>query len=842
MMQSKELLALLREEHKVGAKEEKDYSKTITTGIVVDTDDPLQMGRLRVFCPNLNDDPKKIHHLPWAVYVPPFGGVISSSQYARGVGTGPENTDGSVAYGFWGIPEQGAKVIVACIDGDIRRRVWLGTMHEHQETHTLFHGRYNWSDGSGEPDGPLSSTKSPIEPLYTNMGKAVNGDRESREWKTRFADYQPTAVSPFEEPPNEQRGDDYIDDLNAEMFENETDDWVKPILGAHGYDWSGNKGVGSHLASRVFGFSTPGGHAISFDDRAYNSRIRIRSATGQQIILDDTNERIYLSTNEGANWIELDSSGNIDIFAERRVSIHAEKDINFSTDETFRVKAKKGIYMYAGDTEGQTSLEDEKPEDGEIRFHSTGDTHLMVEKNLRMLIEDDWLSEIGGKTCTTIAEEMFLQVEEGIDIIVNDGDYQVSINGDYSHHASGDNSLFAGNDTQVQSVNDVEVFSFTGLMDIGSQLDMTIKSYESNITIEAIKDNVLVMGNGGNAQIETGNSGVSLFSTNSVNVQSADEYNVQCFPGFGVDPVTKEPTLNNSPLPSDCVRIPGALNVSFKEKEIDFGLEDGDMQFDVGDGVKTSITNINEKFAQIESRFNDAIGTLHAAVDELVGKTGFPLDLSFTLPSFPALSFNIAVPNLELPNFDFNFCLQVDPLIQVPTYNPFPDGAFINVGADLGGWTKNSIKGWANRQKSNFDSSVNRIQNAFSASIASVPATITQMQNNITSIVNSLDNLVNVSVTDNGLQLFNYSTGINNLLNDVRQHNANIASHNASTGASVPDLGELENELSGHSRRMDELGEQAQVNPSILNSEDFSDLEDLIPLWQEFLDDLGDIA
>ena len=32
----------------------------MTLGVVVDGDDPLQMGRLRVFCPSLNDDPKTI--------------------------------------------------------------------------------------------------------------------------------------------------------------------------------------------------------------------------------------------------------------------------------------------------------------------------------------------------------------------------------------------------------------------------------------------------------------------------------------------------------------------------------------------------------------------------------------------------------------------------------------------------------------------------------------------------------------------------------------------------------------------------------------------------------------
>jgi hypothetical protein len=393
MLTSKQLLKILKEEHGVNSSKEKNNTYQITVGVVVDTDDPLENGRLRVFCPSLNDDPRKLHHLPWAVYISPFIGLISNNQFARGTGKDDENTDGAVAYGMWAIPEQGSKVLVGCIDGDVRRRFFLGGIPEHQEMHTLFHGRFKW-EGDGEPDGPLSSKDSPIEPAYTNAKKAFDDKNDSREWKTRQAEYQAVANPKGLGNPNDSK-DTYEDEQYEHISEQETDDWVKPIVGAHGYDWSGNKAVGSHKSSRVYGFCTPGFHAWSMDDRAFNSRVRIRSATGHQIIFDDTNERIYLSTNEGNNWIELDSNGNIDIYSKRRISVHAEKDINFSTDETFRVKAKKGIHMYAGDNEGQEPLES-IPADGQIRLHSTDDMHILSEKNLRTKVEENYYKEIKG--------------------------------------------------------------------------------------------------------------------------------------------------------------------------------------------------------------------------------------------------------------------------------------------------------------------------------------------------------------------------------------------------------------------------------------------------------------
>src|SRR6266851_351372 len=75
---------------------------SLTVGVVVDTDDPLQMGRLRIFCPSLNDDPKKLQHLPWASYVSPFGGVIDNSCFTRGSDPNNCKTNGAVHYGFWG--------------------------------------------------------------------------------------------------------------------------------------------------------------------------------------------------------------------------------------------------------------------------------------------------------------------------------------------------------------------------------------------------------------------------------------------------------------------------------------------------------------------------------------------------------------------------------------------------------------------------------------------------------------------------------------------------------------------------------------------------------------------
>jgi hypothetical protein len=458
-----------------------------TVGIVINTDDPLQMGRVQVFCPAYGDNPKKLLHLPWCAYVSSFGGSIKNSCFTRGAKVGPEKSVGAVHYGFWAIPEQGAHVVVGCLDGDAKRRFYFGSLPEHQETHTLFHGRYKWGEG-GIPNGPLTSDGEPIEPAYTNLGEAFNNDRSSREWKTRVADYQVTAVrEDIGEIPNDTK-EKYLDQQYDKISEAEQDDWVKPILGAHGYDWTGFKGTGAFLSSRVYGFCSPGFHSMSMDDRPFNCRIKIRSASGHQLIMDDTNERIYIMTNKGKSWVEMDSSGNIDIYSEKRISMHAKQDINFTTDETFRVHAKKGIHLYAGNNTSQENLES-VPSDGEIRFQAEDDMHLISRKTMRWLSFEDSLFEIGGKKCESIADSLYLQVQNEINTITNFGDYNLTVSNNINEMVNGNVNKYALGSMKNMSNGNAQMHSFDGKMDIGSRKTMNIKSISEDVALEAVGKN-----------------------------------------------------------------------------------------------------------------------------------------------------------------------------------------------------------------------------------------------------------------------------------------------------------------------------------------------------------------
>lgn len=508
----------------------------LTLGVVVDTDDPLQMGRLRIFCPSLNDSPKKPQLLPWATYITPFGGSINNSEFYRGTDENNATSSGSLHYGFWAVPEMGAQVLVGCVDGDPRRRFWIGCVPEHQQTHTLHNGRWKWKDGV--VDGPLTGNGSPMQPAHANATKAFDGRNDSPEWRSRIADYQTTANSEdVGQLPNSKMTES-LDQQNSQIRANDPDTWERATLGSHGYDWSGFKKL-DYKSSRVVGLSTPGMHSLVMDDRPFNNRIRLKTTAGHQILLDDTNERIYISTYDGENWMEFDRNGNIDMFSANRISIHAAKDLNFNAGQTIRFFAGEGIHGYCGsdivtqdvfDYENPTGILrqdplEQPPQPGEIRFHATADLHLKSEQNIRQLSLVDTFMEANGNFWGKVDKSYYLQVATDININTDTGDWNLTTANNINETTLGNAKRFSYGTTAIAANDRTELFSFESTVDIGAQTNLNLKSSNADVTIESL-------GNGSNSgnisirspnsQLQIGNDGITGMTDSTVALMGHD--------------------------------------------------------------------------------------------------------------------------------------------------------------------------------------------------------------------------------------------------------------------------------------------------------------------------------
>lgn len=317
----------------------------LTVGTVVDTDDPQQTGRLKILVPSYGDRPNvKKEDLPWARYVSPLGGITS------GIARGPEQDEGqgAVAYGFWNIPKVGAAVIVSCIDGSPAARLWIGCLHTERLNNTLPHGRFMQQD-DGELSGPLDSTEQPIEPLYSNMTNAFGGRLNNYEWRTRGGDYTATATAD-----NYYRDDLFCKVPDAKDQPVKTKDGNTTNI-RQGYAQSQINRTTKNYDSQVYSWTTPGFHSISMDDRPENCRMKFRTTAGHQIILDDTNERIYINTPDGNSWVELDQDGNIDVYSSVKVNVRTDGDINLTAAKSIRMYAGEAIHMYTANMHIETS-------------------------------------------------------------------------------------------------------------------------------------------------------------------------------------------------------------------------------------------------------------------------------------------------------------------------------------------------------------------------------------------------------------------------------------------------------------------------------------------------------
>lgn len=401
---------------------------TISVGRVVDTNDPMQMGRIRVFVAGLDSTTNTVRDIPFAIYCSPFAG------HQQVQSRGPEDgvyTTGPVAYGMFAIPKVGTDVLIAHLNGDPTFRIWFGALFGPLLTETLPHGRYMFNSPVGNSpsdlDGPLSSAEQPIQPIYDNQTAAytrtsaiASNDtaiqttpRKNFEWRVRGADFQGSGLGNIQRNLPDQKVSKVTDDRNYDFTEEDGSGFhqgnftqgyaLSRIQPNAKYDPDLVDG-GQNLDPQTYSWTTPGFSSIAMDDRPENARIRLRTGTGHQIILDDTNERIYISTVQGNNWIEMDQNGNVDIYSARRVSIHAAMDVNITTDQTFRVYAAKGIHMTSGGEFRVTAAND-------MSLRGGGNADLKIDKNINIQSNND----------TNINSGANLNLESANDTNINSG-------------------------------------------------------------------------------------------------------------------------------------------------------------------------------------------------------------------------------------------------------------------------------------------------------------------------------------------------------------------------------------------------------------------------------------
>lgn len=286
----------------------------IYEGQVVATDDPDEMGRVKVWVPALDGEFYEINALPWAEYASPLAGFTSDYP----MGNGSVDNPAQQAYGFWAVPKMGASVYVFCLGGDPTRRIYFASAFRLHRNRSLPVGRNFDLKGREGPWGDAGDENQnlfPMEPAFTNIREQFQNKLKESESITRGVYERMVAQPKFEKSDEEGYGKNPID--------------------------------GSYLDCQSYCLVTPGGHALIFQDDPRFSRLRMKTAEGHQVIFDDANERIYVSTAKGASWFEMDQDGHIHCYGADSISFRSGKDINFFADGDINLEAGKGVNIKA---------------------------------------------------------------------------------------------------------------------------------------------------------------------------------------------------------------------------------------------------------------------------------------------------------------------------------------------------------------------------------------------------------------------------------------------------------------------------------------------------------------
>lgn len=329
--------------------------------------DPNYNGALEVqLFHEVGNDPAKEGQLHVVRYMSPFAGSTSVSYTAE-----EENYNNTQkSYGWWAVPpDVGSTVIVLFIEGDPRKGFWIGCVQD-ENMNFMVPGiaatSYN-IDGienrvpvaeynkKATEIGNSDSTKNkkvqhPLTDVLQSQGTLLDDVRgitsSSARRETPSAVFGISTPGPIDKRSGATKGKvGKAEHLISGAF----------VSRLGGTTFVMDDGDDKFLRKRPAGEAPPEYTSVEQDETGgnvtipHNELVRIRTRTGHQILLHNSEDLIYIGNAKGTTWIELTSNGKIDIYAQDSVSIHTENDLNVTADRDINFVAGRNINFNAAE-------------------------------------------------------------------------------------------------------------------------------------------------------------------------------------------------------------------------------------------------------------------------------------------------------------------------------------------------------------------------------------------------------------------------------------------------------------------------------------------------------------
>lgn len=303
-------------------------------------------------------------------YLSPFWGTTSVDYVAKD--NDYNNTQKS--YGMWMVPpDVGSLVVVIFLNGTATDGYWIGCVPV-PYMNFMVPGNaatqnaigVTTTDGSKRPgrvpvaeynklanvnDGDASQFKKPIHPftgVLQNQGllgddiRGITTSSARREVPSMV--FGISTPGPFDKQTGAKMGTIGKSDSPINNA---------PVSHLGGSTFVMDDGDDKFLRKGPAGSSPPVYAAVEQGDTTGNSTIphneliRLRTRTGHQILLHNSEDLIYIGNARGTTWIELTSNGKIDIFANDSISVHTKNDLNFTADRDINFNAAGSINLNA---------------------------------------------------------------------------------------------------------------------------------------------------------------------------------------------------------------------------------------------------------------------------------------------------------------------------------------------------------------------------------------------------------------------------------------------------------------------------------------------------------------
>lgn len=386
----------MAEEFRKGANAETPDAGPFLAKIVSHLD-PTYMGTLEVqILHEAGNDEDREGQLRTVKYLNPFYGS-THIDYVSDASDTHDNTQ--KAYGMWMIPpDVGTIVMVIFIGGDTRKGFWMGCV-QNEDMNFAIPGYAATQYVTG--DSRETDTEKERVPAG-EYNKIIHPDTESDTTKKDKPEH-PSATA------MEKQGllKDDIRGITTSSARREVPSMVFGISTPGPVDKAGKIGkVGKyeHKIPNAF-VSRLGGSSFVMDDGddkflrkkkahegppeyaavelgetdgiktiLHNELIRLRTRTGHQILMHNSEDLIYIGNSRGTAWIELTSDGKMEVYAEDSISFRTKQDFNFYADRDINMEAGRNF---------NTKVK------GEKHTHVIGDQILIVDGNQKIQIKQD---------------------------------------------------------------------------------------------------------------------------------------------------------------------------------------------------------------------------------------------------------------------------------------------------------------------------------------------------------------------------------------------------------------------------------------------------------------------